>query len=106
MKTIEEIKNCVESNDVVLFMKGNKKMPMCGFSGTVTQILKNLSVTDYKDVNILADEELRQNVKIFSNWPTYPQLYIKGELIGGADIVKELYQTGELLQLLKKKGLV
>jgi monothiol glutaredoxin len=81
-------------------------MPMCGFSGTVTQILKNLSVTDYKDVNILADEELRQNVKIFSNWPTYPQLYIKGELIGGADIVKELYQTGELLQLLKQNGLV
>ena len=106
MQTIEEIKKVVQENDVVLFMKGTKKIPMCGFSGTVVQALKNSGLKDYKDVNILSDETLRQNVKVFSNWPTYPQLYVKGELVGGADIVKEMYQTGELETLLKENNLI
>ena len=95
----------VKSNDVLLFMKGTPKMPMCGFSGQVVQILGHLGVP-FKGVNILESDELRQGVKDYSNWPTFPQLYIKGEFIGGADITREMFQAGELQTLLKDKGLV
>lgn len=94
----------VQSNDVLLFMKGTPKMPMCGFSGQVVQILNHLGVT-FKGINILESDEWRQGVKDYSNWPTFPQLYVKGEFIGGADIAREMFQTGELQTLLKEKGL-
>lgn len=100
MKNIlEEIKKQVEENEVVLYMKGSKAFPMCGFSALVCQILDNLKVK-YTDVNVLESEELRSGIKEFSNWPTIPQLYIKGEFIGGSDIVKQLFQSGELQKLL------
>ena len=89
----------IKSNDVVLFMKGTPQFPMCGFSAQVIQILDYLGAP-YKSVNVLENAEIRQGIKEFSNWPTIPQLYVKGELIGGADIVRELYQTGELQTLL------
>lgn len=95
----------VKSNDVLLFMKGTPKMPMCGFSGQCVQILNHLGVP-FKGVNILESDELRQGLKEYSNWPTFPQLYIKGEFIGGADITREMFQAGELQTLLKDKGLV
>ena len=95
----------VKSNDVLLFMKGTPKMPMCGFSGQVVQILNHLGVP-FKGVNILESDELRQGVKTYSNWPTFPQLYIKGEFVGGADITREMFQAGELQAMLKDKGLV
>ncbi len=99
-----EIETVVKSNDVLLFMKGTPKMPMCGFSGQVVQILNHLGVP-FKGVNILESDELRQGVKDYSNWPTFPQLYIKGEFVGGADITREMFQAGELQALLKEKGL-
>ena len=95
----------VKSNDVLLFMKGTPKMPMCGFSGQVVQILGHLGVP-FKGVNILESDELRQGVKDYSNWPTFPQLYIKGEFVGGADITREMFQAGELQTMLKDKGLI
>ncbi|MBV5266427.1 Grx4 family monothiol glutaredoxin [Pinisolibacter aquiterrae] len=95
----------VKSNDVLLFMKGTPKMPQCGFSGQCVQILNHLGVP-FKGVNILESDELRQGVKDYSNWPTFPQLYVKGEFIGGADITREMFQAGELQALLKDKGLV
>ena len=95
----------VKSNDVLLFMKGTPKMPMCGFSGQVVQILSHLGVP-FKGVNILESDELRQGMKDYSNWPTFPQLYIKGEFVGGADITREMFQAGELQTLLKDKGLI
>jgi monothiol glutaredoxin len=93
----------VKSNDVVLFMKGTPQFPMCGFSGQVVQILDYLGVP-YKGLNVLESEELRQGVKAFSNWPTIPQLYVKGEFVGGCDIIREMFQANELQQLLKEKG--
>lgn len=99
----EAIQRAVDSNDVVLFMKGDARMPMCGFSGTVVRILDLLGV-DYFDVNVLSDDRVRQGIKDFSNWPTIPQLYVKGEFVGGCDIVREMYETGELKQLLAEKG--
>ncbi|MBT4921458.1 MAG: Grx4 family monothiol glutaredoxin [Rickettsiales bacterium] len=93
-----KIKELVESNDVVLFMKGSASFPMCGFSSTVVKILQELGV-EFKDVDILKDEELRQGIKEYSEWPTIPQLYIKGEFVGGCDIVKDSYATGELQSL-------
>ena len=96
------IDNEVKSNDVVLFMKGNAQMPMCGFSGRAIQILTHLGVP-FKDVNVLDSEELRQGVKAYTNWPTIPQLYVKGEFVGGSDIMMEMYQAGELQQLLDEK---
>jgi monothiol glutaredoxin len=96
----------VENNDVVLYMKGSKKIPQCGFSSVVVQVLERLGVSDYKDVNVLADPEIREGIKQFTNWPTIPQLYIKGEFIGGCDIVRELYQSGELEALLKEKNIL
>ena len=94
----------VAGNDVVLFMKGRKGMPQCGFSQTVDHILTNLLGVDYKDVNVLEDASVRDCVKAFSNWPTIPQLYIKGEFVGGCDIVREMYEAGELQQMLADKG--
>lgn len=102
MSVQENIDNMVKSNDVVLFMKGNAKMPMCGFSSVVAQVLQHLGV-DFVDVNVLEDEEIRQGIKDYTNWPTIPQLYVKGEFIGGCDIVKEMFESGELQQLLKDK---
>ncbi|MBP7843402.1 MAG: Grx4 family monothiol glutaredoxin [Proteobacteria bacterium] len=96
------IQNTISSNDIALFMKGTADMPMCGFSGRVVQILNHFGV-QFKGVNILEDDMLRQTVKDFSNWPTLPQLYIKGEFVGGCDIVTEMAQTGELETLLKEK---
>jgi monothiol glutaredoxin len=91
----EKIKDIITNNDVVLFMKGTPEMPQCGFSMTVSNILKELKVK-FNGVNVLADPEIRQGIKDFSNWPTVPQLYIKGEFIGGCDIAKEMYENGEL----------
>ncbi|MFQ3307102.1 MAG: monothiol glutaredoxin [Candidatus Midichloriaceae bacterium] len=97
----EKIKKIINSNDVVLFMKGTRDEPMCGFSSMVINILKILEV-EYLDVNILEDEGMRQGIKDYSDWPTIPQLYSKQEFIGGCDIVKELYQSGELQKILVK----
>ena len=97
------IDNEVKSTDVVLFMKGTPQFPMCGFSSQVVQILNYLGVP-YKGVNVLEDETVRQGIKDYSNWPTVPQLYVKGEFIGGCDIVREMFQAGELQGLLKEKG--
>jgi monothiol glutaredoxin len=98
------IDNEVKSNDVVLFMKGTPQFPMCGFSGQVVQILDHLGVS-YKGLNVLENDELRNSIKAYSNWPTIPQLYVKGEFVGGCDIVREMFQAGELQELLKEKGL-
>ncbi|MFN3576981.1 MAG: Grx4 family monothiol glutaredoxin [Tabrizicola sp.] len=97
------IRETIEKNDVVLFMKGTKMMPQCGFSSRVAGVLNFMGV-DYKDVNVLADPEIRQGIKDFSDWPTIPQLYVKGEFIGGCDIVTEMTLSGELDQLLEAKG--
>ena len=96
----EKIKDIITKNDVVLFMKGTPEMPQCGFSMTVCNILKELKVK-FSGVNVLADPEIRQGIKDFSNWPTVPQLYVKGEFIGGCDIAKEMYEKGELKKILK-----
>ncbi len=101
----EEIEQIIAQNNVVLFMKGTKDMPQCGFSATVSHILTQLGV-EFFDINILADAEMRQGIKEFSDWPTIPQLYVKGEFIGGCDIVKEMFQSGELQEMLKEKKLV
>ena len=98
------IANEVKSNDVVLFMKGTPQFPMCGFSGQVVQILDYLGVP-YKGLNVLENDELRQGIKEFSSWPTIPQLYVKGEFVGGCDIIREMFQAGELQGLFKEKGL-
>ena len=100
----DRIQKDIEGNDVVLYMKGTRQMPQCGFSATVVEVLKRCGVESYKDVNVLADAEIREGIKQFANWPTIPQLYVKGEFIGGCDIVREMYQSGELAQLLKDKG--
>jgi monothiol glutaredoxin len=101
----ETIARTIADNDVVLFMKGTADQPQCGFSNQVVHILDHLGV-GYSDVNVLADPDIREGVKEFSNWPTIPQLYVKGEFIGGCDIVREMFQTGELKTLLADKGLV
>jgi monothiol glutaredoxin len=97
------IDNEVKGNDVVLFMKGTPQFPMCGFSGQVVQILDHLGVP-YKGLNVLESDELRQGIKAFSNWPTIPQLYVKGEFVGGCDIIREMFQAGELQSFFKDKG--
>lgn len=98
------IKSEVESNDVVLFMKGTPAFPQCGFSGQVVQILDYVGVP-YKGVNVLEDDELRQGIKEFANWPTIPQLYIKGEFVGGCDIIREMFQNQELQAAFEEKGI-
>lgn len=98
----ERIKKDINENDVVLYMKGNAVFPQCGFSAAVVQILTILQVP-FKDVDVLQDSEIRQGIKDFTNWPTIPQLYVKGEFIGGCDIIREMYETGELQSLLRDK---
>lgn len=99
----EQIDREVKGNDVVLFMKGTPQFPQCGFSGQVVQILDYLGV-DYKGVNVLADDGIRQGIKDYSNWPTIPQLYVKGEFVGGCDIVREMFQSGELADHFAQAG--
>ena len=101
----QQIDELVKGNDVVVFMKGTAAMPLCGFTATVIQILNQLKVV-FKDVNVLIDPTLRQGVKDYTNWPTIPQLYVKGEFIGGCDIVRERFQNGELQSLFKQKQLL
>ncbi|MCC6007098.1 MAG: Grx4 family monothiol glutaredoxin [Rhodobacteraceae bacterium] len=97
------IRETVEANDVVLFMKGTRSMPQCGFSSRVAGVLNYMGV-EYVDVNVLADEDIRQGIKDFSDWPTIPQLYVKGEFVGGCDIITEMTLSGELDQVLEAKG--
>jgi monothiol glutaredoxin len=99
----ERIASDIESSDVVLFMKGTPVFPQCGFSATVVQILGQLGVK-FKSFDVLKDPELRQGIKEFSNWPTVPQLYVKGEFVGGCDIIREMYETNELESLFKERG--
>ena len=96
----KRIDDIVKSNPVVLFMKGTAQFPMCGFSGRAVQILKACGVSDLTTVNVLEDEEIRQGVKDYASWPTIPQLYVGGEFVGGSDIMMEMYQSGELQQVL------
>jgi monothiol glutaredoxin len=99
----ERIKDDITSNDVVLYMKGTPVFPMCGFSAAVVQVLTHMGVK-FKGVNVLEDPSIRQGIKEFSNWPTIPQLYVKGEFVGGCDIIREMYQTGELQEMLQTRG--
>src|ERR1700690_1813817 len=99
----DEIQATIDKNDVVLFMKGTPNFPQCGFSGQIVQILNYLDVA-YEPVNCLASDEIRQGIKEFSSWPTIPQLYVKGEFIGGCDIVREMYASGELPKLFQSRG--
>ena len=99
-----EIENNNKSDDVVLYMKGNPTFPQCGFSSTVVQILKHLGV-DFKSYDVLQDDKLREGIKEFSNWPTIPQLYIKGEFIGGCDIIREMFDKGELNKIFEDKAI-
>jgi monothiol glutaredoxin len=103
MSTIRDtIADQVNRNHVVLYMKGTPQFPQCGFSATAAEILKRCGVTEYASFNVLQDAELRQGIKDFSSWPTVPQLYVDGEFVGGTDIMREMYQSGELQQLLAK----
>ena len=99
----DRIRDIIASHDVVLFMKGVPAVPQCGFSGAVVQILSRIGVA-YDSVNVLDDGEIREGVKAYANWPTIPQLYVKGEFIGGCDIVREMYQSGELARLLESNS--
>ena len=100
----KQIQNDIKSNEVVLYMKGTPVFPMCGFSAAVVQILTELGIK-FNSINVLDSDDLREGIKKYSNWPTIPQLYIKEEFIGGCDIVKEMYESGELLELLSSKGI-
>mgnify|MGYP006159068087 FL=1 len=100
-----KIENIINKDDICLFMKGVPEAPQCGFSMAVSNILKLLNVK-FKSINVLDDEELRNGIKVYSDWPTIPQLYIKSEFIGGCDIIKELFEKGELKELLKTKNLI
>ncbi|MFP5469297.1 MAG: Grx4 family monothiol glutaredoxin [Alphaproteobacteria bacterium] len=100
---LDEIKNAVDSTDVLLFMKGSPQFPQCGFSSTVCQILNQLGI-EFKSVDVLQNAEVRDGIKQFSSWPTIPQLYVKGEFLGGCDIVREMYESGELADFLTEKG--
>jgi monothiol glutaredoxin len=104
-KNFDFINNAIANHNIVLFMKGTANFPQCGFSATVVSILKKLTV-EFHDINILSDNNLREDIKIFSDWPTIPQLYIKGEFIGGCDIIREMYENGDLVELLKDKKLI
>ena len=100
----ENINNEIKTNSIVLYMKGTPDFPMCGFSAATVQVLTNLGVK-FSSVNVLDSDKIREGIKKFSNWPTIPQLYVKEEFVGGCDIVKEMYESGELLELLKSKGI-
>jgi monothiol glutaredoxin len=100
MNVQEKIRSQVAENSIVLYMKGTPQFPQCGFSGATVQILKACDVENFTTVNVLADEEIREGIKVYSNWPTIPQLYIKGEFVGGADIVRDMHQQGELQKLI------
>ena len=104
IQNVEEAKKTIKTNDIVLFMKGTKDMPGCGFSANVVQILNKMNVK-YIDVDILHDDNFKENMKKFTNWPTFPQLYVKGEFVGGCDIIKEMFESGELLELFNTKGI-
>ncbi len=104
MDVKEKIRQQVTGHNVVLYMKGTPQFPMCGFSATAAEILKRCGVTDYLAVNVLEDPEIRQGIKDYANWPTIPQLYVNGEFVGGADILREMYQSGELKQLLEPRA--
>lgn len=101
----KRIQETIDNSPVVLFMKGSKDMPQCGFSATVSHVLSQL-LEDFTDIDVLRDPEIRQGIKEFSDWPTIPQLYVKGEFIGGCDIIKEMFQSGELQALLKDKKVI
>ena len=102
----EKITQLIADNDVCLFMKGNRKMPRCGFSNYVIQIFKFYGVKELKDVNVLEDEQLRESIKAYSNWPTIPQVYIKGQFVGGCDIMKEMHADGSLEELLIREEII
>ena len=102
----KQISEWISGNDVAIFMKGTRKMPRCGFSNYVVQILKFYGVKTYKDINCLEDDKLREHIKEYSNWPTIPQVYIKGEFVGGCDIMKEMHADGSLEELLVREGIV
>lgn len=101
----DRIRKQIESNDVVLYMKGTAVFPQCGFSAAVVQVLSQLGVT-FQDINVLEDSDIREGIKEFTQWPTIPQLYVKGEFVGGCDIVREMYESGELQEMLTEKGLL
>lgn len=101
MSIQEKIKAHIDENSVVLFMKGNAELPMCGFSARAVNILKSCGI-GFKTIDVLQDEEIRQGIKVYSNWPTIPQLYVKGEFVGGSDIMAEMFESGELQALLKE----
>ena len=105
METKDKIQKLIDANDICLFMKGTPDSPQCGFSMAVSNVLKHLNV-NFKGVNVLEDQDLRDGIKDFSDWPTIPQLYVKKEFIGGCDIVKELFEKGELQKILKDKGVI
>ena len=105
MDTKEKLKEIISSNDVCLFMKGVPEAPQCGFSMTVSNILKHLDI-NFKGINVLEDESIRNGIKEYSDWPTIPQLYVKGEFVGGCDIVKEMFEKGELKTLLENKKII
>ena len=105
MDATQKIKELIQKNDICLFMKGVPESPQCGFSMAVSNILKHLNI-NFKGINVLEDENIRQGIKEYSDWPTIPQLYVKGEFIGGCDIIKEMFEKGELKDLLKNKNLI
>tara|TARA_Y100001958_G_C20995430_1_gene381344 strand:+ start:189 stop:506 length:318 start_codon:yes stop_codon:yes gene_type:complete len=105
METNQKIENLIKNNDVCLFMKGTPDSPQCGFSMAVSNVLKHLNV-NFKGINVLEDEALRQGIKDYSDWPTIPQLYVKGEFVGGCDIVKEMFEKGELKKFLAEKKIL
>ena len=105
METNEKIKNLISENDVCLFMKGTPDSPQCGFSMAVSNVLKHLKV-NFKGINVLEDEDIRQGIKNYSDWPTIPKLYVKNEFVGGCDIVKEMFEKGELKKILEEKKII
>ena len=101
----QQYESDIKNNDVVVYMKGTKKFPQCGFSGAVAQILQHLGA-DFKDINVLADDAVREGIKQYNNWPTIPQVFVKGEFIGGCDVVRDMFESGELQEFLKEKQVI
>lgn len=102
--TFDRIRQQINDDNIVVYMKGSAAFPMCGFSAAVVQILSQLGV-EFSDINVLEDNDIREGIKEFTQWPTIPQLYVKGEFVGGCDIIREMYETGELEELLQNKGI-